>query len=75
MVLLSQPDEEAAFTRMENIIYEDSSPIYTKGIVGNYTQTWVFHFIFHQKSLDFTPLSSLLFAKQPTVRTDYTHEQ
>lgn len=26
MVLLSQPDEEAAFTRMENIIYEDSSP-------------------------------------------------
>jgi Smg protein len=26
MVLLSQPDEEVAFTQMENIVYEDSSP-------------------------------------------------
>lgn len=26
MVLLSQPDEEVAFSRMENIVYEDSQP-------------------------------------------------
>jgi len=26
MVLLSQPDEEVAFTQMENIVYEDNSP-------------------------------------------------
>jgi Smg protein len=26
MVLLSQPDEEVAFSRMENIVYEDEQP-------------------------------------------------
>ena len=26
MVLLSQPNEEVAFTQMENIVYEDNSP-------------------------------------------------